>query len=255
MPKYFIMPEDIDTDKGSVSIAGENADHLITTLRTRPGDEVTVCRGDCMDYICEVTDVFSGKNKRCTLKILSVRPVSEPRIKIKLYQALPKTGKMEYIIQKCVEMGIYEIVPIYTENSSVSALSGSKQTRYRKISEAAAKQSMRGFIPCIRQPVTLGQAIEDSVGNDLVFASYENEDQTSLKDILSGCNLTAISSAAFFVGSEGGFSDREADAFKNANIPRVSLGARVLRTETAGFAVLTILMYVSNELSVNRGEF
>jgi len=254
MPKYFVKPEDIDVSNNSVILNEENAKHLITSLRASCGDHVIVCDGQCIDYNCELAEISSGKNKQCTLKIISEQPVMEPHLDITLYQALPKSNKMEYIIQKCVELGIYSIVPIYTDNSSIKELSQSKMTRYRKISEAAAKQSMRGFIPHISEPLTLEQSITASAHKVLVFAPYENENQVSLKDLLHEHELAGIKSAAFFIGSEGGFSDREIDMLIKANIPRVSLGARILRTETAGFAILTILMYLNNELSLNRSE-
>jgi len=254
MPKYFVEPEDIDVSNNSVILSGENAKHLITSLRASSGDLVIVCDGQCMDYHCEIAETATGKIKQCTLKIRSKHPVSEPHLDITLYQALPKSNKMEYIIQKCVEMGIYSIVPVYTDNSSIKELSHSKMTRYKKISEAAAKQSMRGFIPQIGEPVTFEQAITASAHKAFVFAPYENEHQVSIKDLLFRHDLARINTAAFFIGSEGGFSDKEVDMLIRANIPRVSLGARILRTETAGFAILTILMYESNELSLNRSE-
>jgi len=254
MPKYFVNPEDIDVKNRRVALCGENAKHLITTLRVRCGDQIVVCDGQCIDYYCEIAEISSGKNKQCILTIISEHPVLEPQLDITLYQALPKSNKMEYIIQKCVEMGIYSIVPIYTDNSSIKEISQSKMTRYRKISEAAAKQSMRGFIPHISEPLALEQAITASAQKALVFAPYENERQVSLKDLLLKNDLARISSAAFFIGSEGGFSDREIDMLTRANISRISLGARILRTETAGFAILTILMYLGNELSLNRSE-
>ena len=250
MPKYFVKPEEIDKETGAILIGGENADHLVTAMRARRGDSVIVCDGNCIDYSCEITDIVTGRDKRLTLKILSKSAVREPRLKVTLYQAIPKADKMEYVIQKCVEMGIYEIIPIYTDNSDIKVLSEAKLARYRKISGASAKQSMRGIIPYFGAPVTLDQAVADSGRTGFTFAPYENEHSTGLKDVLSKTNMAEISSAAFFIGSEGGFSETEAGLFVKAGIPRVSLGPRILRTETAGFAVLTILMYVSNELSV-----
>jgi len=248
MPKYFVKPEDIDKENSAVILSGENAEHLISVLRARRGDPVVVCDGCSTDYHCEITDIVSGRGKRLSVKILSERGVREPRLQTTLYQALPKTDKMEYIIQKCVEMGVHSIVPIYTDNSDIKALSDAKLARYRKISEASAKQSMRGIIPDIGAPITLKQAVADSAGYNLAFAAYENENRIGLKDILS--DMAKYNAAAFFIGAEGGFSDDEADMFIKADIPRVSLGARILRTETAGFAVLTVLMYTSGELGV-----
>ena len=251
MPKYFIKPEDIDKENGVILVSGENADHLITSMRTRLNDPVVVCDGFCVDYNCAVSEIIPGKAKRLKLKVISEQCVSEPRLKVTLYQALPKADKMEYVIQKCVEMGIYNITPIYTDNSDINVLSDVKLSRYRKISEASAKQSMRGIIPGISQPITLEQAIKESFGQGFVFAPYENERMTGLKDILDKNAISVIDSAAFFIGSEGGFSLREAEMFKNSGIPCVSLGPRILRTETAGFAVLAILMYTGNEFGVS----
>ena len=250
MPKYFVMPEDMDKTGGIIHIGGENADHLITVMRSRSGDPVIVCDGQSMDYNCEISDIGLGRDKRVTLKILSEQDVKEPRLKVTLYQALPKADKMDYVIQKCVEMGVNEIIPIYTDNSDIKELSDTKLNRFRKISEASAKQTMRGVIPHIGPPIKIKQAIRECAGCGLIFAPYENERRISLKDILSENNMDEIKNAAFFIGSEGGFSDGEAGMFMEAGIPRVSLGARILRTETAGFAVLTILMYACNELGV-----
>ncbi|MDR1559884.1 MAG: 16S rRNA (uracil(1498)-N(3))-methyltransferase [Clostridiales bacterium] len=255
MPKYFIAPEDIDKENSRLVIRGENADHMINALRARRGDHVTACDGLCTDYTCEISEIFTGGNKKLILKILAESGVSEPKLRVTLYQSIPKSDKMEYVIQKCVEMGIYEITPIYTEFSAVRSLSDAKLSRYRKISEAAAKQSMRGFIPCINPPITLSEALTESSGRGLVFVPYENERQTGLKDLLSQYDMAQVISAAFFIGSEGGFSGREAEMFINAKIPRVTLGGRILRTETAGVAVLTILMYASNELGVAGGGY
>jgi 16S rRNA (uracil1498-N3)-methyltransferase len=254
MPKYFVSPEDIDNEDSRISLNGENADHLVAVMRVRRGDAVIVCDGRCVDYHCEVADIVPGKEKRLSLKILSKSNVPEPRVKATLYQALPKADKMEFVIQKCVEMGITEIVPIYTDNSDIKTLSDAKLARYRKISEASAKQSMRGIIPSVGSPIALSQAIEDSASRGFVFAPYEYERQTSLRDILSAHNMVDVKEAAFFIGSEGGFSAEEANMFRKAGIPCVSLGTRILRTETAGFAVLTVLMYVCNELCFKAGD-
>jgi len=248
MPKYFVIPGDIDKMGGIIHIGGENADHLLTVMRARPGDPIIVCDGNCMDYYCEIANVFPGRDKRLDLKILTEHAVKEPGLSVTLYQALPKAGKMEYVIQKCVEMGVHKIVPIHTDNSEIRELSDAKLYRYRKISEASAKQSMRGIIPHVGAPVSIDQAITEASGYGLVFVPYENERRISLKNILSKKNMGDIKTAAFFIGSEGGFSDAEAGKFAKADIPCVSLGARILRTETAGFAALTVLMYAGGEL-------
>ncbi|MDR2649234.1 MAG: 16S rRNA (uracil(1498)-N(3))-methyltransferase [Clostridiales bacterium] len=253
MPKYFVTPESIDKENGRILVGGDNADHLITALRARCGDHVTVCDGRCMDYKCEIIEIFTQKNRKLTLKILSENCVSEAKLRVTLYQALPKSDKMEYVIQKCVEMGIYEITPIYTEFSAVGALPDVKLARYRKISEAAAKQSMRGFIPFINEPMAFEQALSDGARRGLTFAPYENERRTGLKSLMFNTNMAQMDSAAFFIGPEGGFSRGEIEMFIKADIPRVTLGGRILRSETAGFAVLTILMYVANELGVTEG--
>ena len=243
MPKYFVAPENIFN--GAITMSGENAAYLIVVLRVRPGAKITVCDGKKTDYDCEITAV-TGRDS-LEMKILSRAPAPEPRLDVTLYQSLPKSDKMEHVIQKCVELGVSRIAPVYTKNSPVDRLTDAKLHCYKKISEASARQCMRGIIPVI-SPFTLEQAAADASRLSLAFAMYENERFTSLKSFLNDNPLARFESVGFFIGPDGGFTPEEAAMIKRAGIPTVSLGSRVLKTETAGPAVLSILMYETDEL-------
>ncbi|MDR1000993.1 MAG: 16S rRNA (uracil(1498)-N(3))-methyltransferase [Clostridiales bacterium] len=247
MPKYFVHTHDIAGD--TITLMGESAAHLIVVLRARPGERVIVCDGEKTDYDCEIISITGRDSLK--LKILSSAVAPEPSTEVTLYQALPKGDKLELVIQKCVELGVTRIVPIITKNASLDRLSDAKLKRYEKISEAAAKQSMRGIIPVIAVPFTFSQAITDSKYLSLTFAPYEYERHVTLKKFLSANPLEGKKSIGFFIGSEGGFASEEISQLHNADIPTVSLGKRVLRTETAGLCVLAILMYELNEMAGN----
>ncbi|MDR3238640.1 MAG: 16S rRNA (uracil(1498)-N(3))-methyltransferase [Clostridiales bacterium] len=247
MPKYFARADSIG-DK-SVLITGENATHLIHSLRARPGESVIVCDGAGTDYHCRISEI-SARDGRVVLSILQTAPAdTEPETRITLYQAL--SGKMEIVIQKCVEMGVWEIIPVMTDYTA-TVWSEGKHRRYEKITEAAAKQSMRGIIPRVAPVLGLQDALADSTRLALALAAYENEKKLDLKTFLrAGKAAVRPKSIGVFVGPEGGFSPREAALLQATDIATVSLGKRILRTETAGLAVLTAIMYEFDELGVD----
>jgi 16S rRNA (uracil1498-N3)-methyltransferase len=244
MPKYFVKPENIN--KNIIDMKGESAAHLVVVLRAKIGDRVLVCDGQRNDYECEIV-LINGRDS-LTLKILSQSTSPEPKADVVLYQALPKGDKFELIVQKCVELGINRIVPIFTQNSEMPTLTNTKLERYMKIAESAAKQSLRGIIPQVTPPLTLQQSIDDAKNLSLTFAPFENEEEVGLKDFLQKQNLPRYKSIGYFIGSEGGFSGPEIMMFRVNKIQTVSLGGRIMRTETAGLAVLAILMYELEEL-------
>lgn len=241
MPRFFIDKNDISSN--SVTITGEDAKHIIKVLRMREGENITLCDGDGYDYDAEIV---STDKASLDVKILSKKKNdTEPEIEITLFQGLPKSGKMEYIIQKCTELGINKIIPCIMERCVVKLNSKDdikkKTQRYQSIALAAAKQSERGIIPTICDAVTFDEAIKSFDDYDFCFIPYENEDGLTLKDILKNAN--SPKSIAFIIGPEGGISDREIEAIKEKNIPTVTLGRRILRTETASTAVLSMINY------------
>lgn len=241
MPRFFIDKSAVNGD--TAIITGDDARHIRKVLRMREGEPLTLCDGCGTDYEAEIAAL---SDEAVTAVIRSTHPnESEPEVQITLYQALPKAGKMEYIIQKCTELGICKIIPCIMERCVVKLNSQSdavkKTKRYQSIAYAAAKQSQRGVVPVVGEPVSLAEALAQMKGYDLSFVPYESEDGTTLKDVLTKAD--GVRTAAFLIGPEGGISGQELAAIKDAAFPTVTLGKRILRTETAGEAVLSMMNY------------
>lgn len=238
MAKFFVEKNQITDEK--VYINGENANHIVNVLRYKIGDEIEVSAGDGFDYICEIEEI---KNSEVVSKIIDCfGNDSEPKTKITLYQGLPKGEKMEMLIQKCVEIGIEKIVPVYTERTIVK-LSGKedkKVARWNKISEAASKQSRRGKIPTVENIISFEKAIEICQENDLNIIPYEKEQENTIKNIIKNFKGEKI---GIFIGPEGGFAEKEVDLAIKNNVLPTTLGKRILRTETAGMVATAILLY------------
>lgn len=240
MPRFFVR--DADPSAGFIKITGEDFNHIKNVLRLKKNDEVTICDGKGLDYISSIDEIgndfitasVSRKEKNC----------NEPPLTVTLYQGIPKSDKMDFIIQKCVELGAAAFVPVETERSVVrldNPRDGIKKTeRWRRISTEAAKQSKRGIIPDVMPPVDFSQALLMASRSELSIMPYENEKANGLNKIIRGKNFSNIS---VFIGPEGGFSDSEIGKAAAAGIIPVTLGPRILRTETAGLAAVTILMY------------
>jgi 16S rRNA (uracil1498-N3)-methyltransferase len=237
MPKHFANPADISGD--TIVLRGADAEHLRVSLRAAPGDEAFVSDGAGTEHRCEV--VSAGKSE-VRLRVLEKWPNNtEPRIKAVIYQGIPKGGKLETVAQKCVELGVFEIVPMPTERT-VGGLSPSKLARLDSVCEAAAKQSMRGIIPRIRPVADLKDAIADSARLDAAFVAYEDEKGLGIRSHLRSLN-PEIGSIGVFIGPEGGFSQNEICLLEQAGIKSVSLGPRILRAETAPLAALSCVFY------------
>ena len=246
MPKFFTARENIkDT---TLIIDSEDANHLKKVLRINVGDKITVCDGAGIDYTVRVSEI--GKNEiECDI-IDRQKSDTEPNINITLYQGLPKAAKMDYIIQKNTELGISKIVPAKLARCVVKlenkAAEDKKCERWQKIAVASAKQSGRGIVPEIGNPMTVDEIIEDVKDYDLVFVPYECEEQSRLKTIVE--SAPDAKDIAFIIGPEGGFDISEIEKLKAAGIKTVTLGKRILRTETAAEAVVSMLMYAYNEI-------
>jgi 16S rRNA (uracil1498-N3)-methyltransferase len=243
--RFFVDSGGIDKINAAAVIEGADARHITVSLRLGAGDVVTLCDGTGTDYACEIV---SFSQTRVNLRIVNVYASStESEIKVTLFQALPKHGKMEFIIEKCVELGVYEIVPVVTRYTMVNTDDEAvrKIRRYERIAESAAKQCNRGFVPVVREPVGFGEAIEEMKRCDIAIAPWERETKVKMRQALEG--FTGVT-AGIIIGPEGGFSEDEAAGFRENNIRTVNLGKRILRTETAGLVALTIFF---NEV----GEF
>jgi 16S rRNA (uracil1498-N3)-methyltransferase len=239
MHKFFVTEENIKN--GYLWIGGEDVLHITKVLRLRRNDKIQVCcKGK--EYICEISEI---SKKDITCKIAeSYSNNSEADIEITLFQGIPKGQKMDLIIQKCVEIGVVNIVPVITDRVVVKIEDrdiSSKIERWRKIAEEAAKQSNRGIIPQIYDPISFDNSISYLKNLDLAIIPYENEKHYGLKNILK--TRTDINKIGVFIGPEGGFTSNEIDKCLINNIHPVTLGPRILRTETAGFVAAAIILY------------
>ena len=240
MPKFFVEPSKVDGT--SIIIDTEDVGHITRVLRMSEGEKITVCDSCGVDYEAEISEI--SKNSIICKILSSQKSDTEPAVKVTLYQALPKASKMEYIIQKTTELGVSSVVPVIMSRC-VSKINDKKDgmkkaERWRKIAESAAKQSGRGIIPFVEEPITFDEAVKRLCNTELAFAPYECEEINTVKSVL---REKPFKEAAFIIGPEGGFDPAEADKLKNAGIKTVTLGKRILRTETAGEAVVAMIMY------------
>ena len=246
MPKFFTARENISENE--IIIDSEDAKHIKKVLRLSEGDVITVCDGRGIDHEAEICAIDQNRIK-CS--ILSSRVCdTEPGVRVTLYQGLPKASKMDYIIQKTTELGIARIVPAKLSRCVVkleNAAAESKKTeRWQKIAYEAAKQSGRGVVPEVSSPMSIEEIIKDISGDELCFVPYECEQETRLSDVLNG--IGAVKSVSVIIGPEGGFDITEIEKLRAAGIKTITLGRRILRTETAGEAVLAMLMYGLGEV-------
>ena len=239
MPRFFFINKEND----KFYLDKEDSKHIIKSLRMKEGDNITICDKNGYDYECEL--IIDSENVQG--KIISKKENdTEPNVKITLYQALPKSDKFETIVQKAVELGIYEIVPIMTNRciSRPDKKSMKKKIeRYNKIAFEAAKQSGRGIIPRVREMIGFKEAVKEIKDYDMKILFYENGGE-SLKDF----KYENLNDIAFIVGSEGGFDALEAGYAKENDITLMGLGKRILRCETAPIAALSALMLLTDNM-------
>lgn len=242
MPRFFIEPTPADT----ILLTGADAHHIATSLRMREGEALTLCDSRGTDYD-GVIDSFplDGVLVRVTARRQNL---SEPAVRLTLYQALPKGEKLDLIVQKAVELGVHTIVPVLTErciSRPDSKSMGKKILRLQRIALEAAKQSGRGIVPEIRPLLSFAEAIAGMKQADCAILFYEGATQP-LSAFLQG-NALAGRELALMVGSEGGFSPAEADIAANMGIACASLGRRILRCETAPICALSAILYACGE--------
>lgn len=230
--------------ESSITIVGEDVNHIKNVLRMKINEQVMVCDCKGSKYLCEITDY---PEKQVELTIIEKRVAdTELPVRLYLFQGLPKSDKMELIIQKAVELGAYEVIPVAMKRSVVKIEDKKKETkkleRWQAIATAAAKQSKRGIIPQVHCVLSYKEALQYAKEMDLKLFPYENA--TNLDESHNLVKQAPFAkSIAIFVGPEGGFDDKEVDAVKEIGGQIVTLGKRILRTETAGFTMLSILMF------------
>lgn len=237
MPRFFI---DGSPCGERFTLTGEDAHHLVKVLRMKPGESLTLCDSAGHDYLCTLEEAAKDA---AVCRVEGIEPSGEPTARVTLYMALPKGDKMDFIVQKAVELGAAEIVPFLAARSVSRPDAKTLQKkceRWRKIAREAAMQSGRGLIPAVGEPVSHAQAAVAAARCDAALFLYENERETGIRQAIGGKSPRTV---ALMIGPEGGFAPEEAEASVKAGMQSVSLGPRILRCETAPLAALAAVMY------------
>lgn len=241
MQKLFVDVVPIENEK--VVLDYEQARHIGKSLRMRVGDMLTLCCGDGNDYGCMI-DEISGDDVTLSVCYKQANN-SEPSVKVKLYQGVPKGDKLEDVIQKCTELGVYSVTPVLTHRSVSRPDEKSakkKNQRYQKIALEAAQQSGRGIVPQVMEMTTLKNAVAND-DSELKIIFYEGGGEP-LKSIVKA----DLKSASIYIGPEGGFEPEEVELLKESGAVVASLGKRILRTQTAPVAALSAIMLLTGNL-------
>lgn len=247
MHRFMVAPDQMNKD--TVTILGEDLKHLRQVLRLGPGEIIGVFDGSGMEYEAELISV--DKTAALARIVSSHSSETEPSVRVTLFQGLPKGEKMDWIIQKAVELGVYQIVPVITQRSVVQLDSRDRERkaeRWNKIAREAAKQCRRASVPQIAAPVSLDELFMLRKSYEAALLLYENEEKKCLKELLKCYTINKIGDIALFIGPEGGFTDLEVGKCIQNGFTIAGLGRRILRAETAAVSVLSIIMYEMGEL-------
>lgn len=252
MYHFFVEPAQINTHDKSVIIVGNDVNHIRNVLRMKIGEELNISNGqDGREYRCAI-DSFEEDRIICRLRFIKEDNI-ELSSRVYLFQALPKADKMEMIVQKAVELGVYRIIPVAAKRCVVKLdekKAASRIARWQGIAEAAAKQSKRAIVPEVSEVLSFQQAVNLASDMDIRLIPYElAEGMEETRKIID--DLMPNQDIAIFIGPEGGFEEAEIQTAVDNGIIPITLGKRILRTETAGMTVLSWIMY---RLECSSGE-
>lgn len=238
---YHFFVEEKQVNGENAYISGSDVNHIVNVLRMKIGEELLISVKGDWDYLCKIEEI---ENDRVNLKVLESMEQRELPIKLTLLQGIPKSDKLEMIIQKAIELGVSEIIPVKTNRVVVridEKKTQAKVNRWNAIAESAAKQSKRSIIPKVLKPQTIDNALEIVKDYGVKLLPYENADGIKkTKDILN--SLDSKNNIAVFIGPEGGFEEDEVKKSTDSGFEVITLGKRILRTETAGLALLSNIM-------------
>jgi 16S rRNA (uracil1498-N3)-methyltransferase len=248
MPRFFVSKDAVSAD--NITITGADAHHIARSLRMAVGDGITVCDMDKIEYQCTLRRITDTEVEAEILS--SYASATEPQYLATVYQALPKGDKLDSIIQKAVECGVYAIVPFESDRCVVRVKPEAEQKktdRRCKIAVEAAKQSGRGILPEVKETISFEKMLEDASKADVKLFCYEGEGTMPLGKVLPVDAMNRMieegrtPTVSIVIGSEGGFSASEVNAAVQAGLTPIGLGKRILRTETAASFVLSALVY------------
>lgn len=245
MQQIFVNEEPIE---GRFTVTGDDMHHLVRVVRIKKGEIIRVSTATGNNYLCSVSDIL---DKELLVDVTEQVNSTELSNKIYLFQAIPKGDKMETIIEKTVELGVYEIIPVQMKNCIVKLDDKKKKnklSRYQTVALTAAKQSKRSIVPNIHDVLSFKEAMEYAANLDLLLLPYESKNgMKDTYDVING--LQKGQSVGIFIGPEGGFDESEIELVKD-KCKLISLGRRILRTETAAICSLSMLMLKSEELEL-----
>lgn len=243
MPKFFIKANQINNDE--IKIIGEDVKHISQVLRAKIGEELILCNADNnINYNAKITKI-NQDSILCHIENYNIS-FSESNIEVTIFQGIPKADKMEYIIQKNIELGVKQIVPVSMARSIVKLdekATNKKIERWQKIAEAAAKQSGREYIPTVEMPISVIELCKKIKNFDLVLLAYENEQTITLKQELKKLQNNKRLKIGVIIGPEGGIDYKEVEMLTKAGTKVITLGKRILRTETASVAIMSNIIY------------
>lgn len=247
MQRFFVEENQINIQDKSAYILGEDINHIKNVLRLKKGEQLEICNKETnIAYLCEISDI---KEKVEVIIIQELDNNKESNLHINIIQGLPKSDKMEFIIQKGTELGVKEFTPFALKRCVMKVNSKDEQKkieRWQKIAEVAAKQSGRDIIPKVNNVYNINNILNLIKDYDLVLLAYENETKNKLRNEIE--RISNNSKIAIIIGPEGGIEETEVEFLKQHSAKVVSLGKRILRTETVALAVTSILMYETGNL-------
>lgn len=245
MPKFFVTNQDVQNQK--ITITGEDVNHIKNVLRKKLDDEINICNRDTeKDFLCKITKI--EKETIIANIVEEIESNAEAQVEVTIFQGLPKADKMEFIIQKAVELGVFAVTPIEMKRCVVQLKDKDKQKkqdRWQKIAEVAAKQSGRNRIPKINDIISIKNVCNLCSKYDIVLVAYENEKQNKLRYELEKIKAKETENLriAIVIGPEGGIDSSEIEQLKENGAKVITLGNRILRTETVALHILSIIMY------------
>lgn len=249
MQRFFVEENQINMQNNTIEIVGEDVNHIKNVLRCKIGEKIEVCsKSNNGAYLCEI---FNMSENIETKIIQKININKESNLYINIIQGIPKSDKMELIIQKGTELGVKEFTPLNMKRCVVKIDSKDEQKkiqRWQKLAEVASKQSGRDIIPKVNNIYNINTIYELISGYDLILVAYENEKENTLRKTLETIKNHNIK-VAIIIGPEGGIEETEVEILRKKGAKIISLGNRILRTETVAMVITSILMYEVGDLS------
>ena len=249
MAHFFVRPQDLDESAASAAVTGPDAFHIIRVLRLGPGARITLADGHGRIFAARISGIGPDA---VHVRLLGPAGREACPLRVTLVQGIPKGDKMDLVVQKAVEIGVSRLVPLVSSRTLVRPQGGQKLLRWRRIALEAAKQSRRGIVPEVLEPRTMEEVLDLFTPDSVVLLPWEQEDGRGLGEVLAGA---APGEVFILIGPEGGFAASEVALARSRGAQPVSLGPRILRTETAGIVALALTLFRWGDLGwVARGE-